>query len=426
MLKQAISRTEEILYICRGLKFRKHQISTMQNELIDRNNRIDIADVLRGFAVMGITILHCIEHFNVFYYPQYSAPGTFFHFTDRAIWDSLFFTFGGKAYAIFALLFGFSFFIQDNNQAKRGKDFRLRFVWRLLLLFVIGNINGMFFTGEILVLYSIVGFVLVLTSRLSNKILIPLATILLLQPIECIRLVMEAINPTFQEVERVSGYYFGQVLEIQKSGNFIEMAKANLWNGQIGSLTWAWEHGRLMQTAALFIFGMLIGRMQVFVYSVKNMKFWGMALVVALLGYFPLAGLAPMLPAYIENPAMLFSANLITTSLSKFFFMLIMLSAIVLVFYSFPKVERFLMKLAPYGRMSLTNYLSQSVIGAVVFYGWGLGLYDDMSTTTSFVFGIGLFVAQLLFCQWWMKSHKQGPLEYLWKKATWIGSGNKS
>ena len=51
---------------------------------------------------------------------------------------------------MFALLFGFSFYIQDNNQQRRGKDFRLRFLWRLFILFIIGQFNAAFFTGEIL------------------------------------------------------------------------------------------------------------------------------------------------------------------------------------------------------------------------------------------------------------------------------------
>ena len=104
--------------------------------------RIDVADVLRGVAVMGIVILHTVEHFNYYSYPDTAGQSAWLRFTDRALWDGLFFTFGGKAYAVFALLFGFSFFIQDDNQRRRGKDFRLRFLWRLALLLVIGHFNA--------------------------------------------------------------------------------------------------------------------------------------------------------------------------------------------------------------------------------------------------------------------------------------------
>lgn len=106
---------------------------------LPHNNRIEIADVLRGFAVMGITLIHFIERFSLNSFPEETC--NFLIFTDRIIWDSVFFTFSGKAYCIFALLFGFSFFIQDNSQKLKGKDFRGRFAWRLVLLLFIACIN---------------------------------------------------------------------------------------------------------------------------------------------------------------------------------------------------------------------------------------------------------------------------------------------
>ena len=80
---------------------------------LEKRTRIDVADVLRGLAVMGIIVLHSIEHFNFYSFPDTSTQGAWLNFSDKAIWDGLFFMFGGKAYAVFALLFGFSFFIQD-------------------------------------------------------------------------------------------------------------------------------------------------------------------------------------------------------------------------------------------------------------------------------------------------------------------------
>jgi len=63
---------------------------------------------------MGIILLHSIEHFNFYSFPE-KVPFEWMNFTDQAIWRGLFFTFSNKAYAVFALLFGFSFYIQDNN-----------------------------------------------------------------------------------------------------------------------------------------------------------------------------------------------------------------------------------------------------------------------------------------------------------------------
>lgn len=67
------------------------------------NNRIEIADVLRGFAVLGITLIHFIERFSLYSYPEETC--NLLLFTDKVIWDSVFFAFSGKAYCIFALLY---------------------------------------------------------------------------------------------------------------------------------------------------------------------------------------------------------------------------------------------------------------------------------------------------------------------------------
>lgn len=379
--------------------------------------RIDVADVLRGFAVMGIVVLHTIEHYNFYSFPEVTSE--WLRFTDKLVWESMFFTFGGKAYAIFALLFGLSFFIQDNNQAKKGKDFRKRFAWRLVLLFIIGNINAMFFTAEILVLYSIIGFVLIPVSRWSNKVVFTIATIFMLQPMAWWEMIAALCNPDYVPAPELAGYYFEKVFNVQTNGNFLEMVKTNLWEGQIASLTWAWEHGRMFQTASLFMLGMLIGRTGKFRYSEENMKFWLRALIVALLVYFPFTGLVNLSADFITNQTILTPLTLIIQSLANLAFMIFMVATLILLFYS-TKLQGILMKLSPYGRMSLTAYFTQSIVGSLLFYGWGFGLHKHLGITASFVVGVTLFLLQLAFANWWMRSHKHGPMEWLWKKATWI------
>ena len=226
-------------------------------EKITRHDRVDVADALRGLAVLGIILLHSIEHFNFGAYPDTSTQPLWLNFTDSAIWDGLFFMFGGKAYAVFALLFGFSFFIQDDNQRMRGNDFRKRFCWRLTLLFIIGNINAMFFTGEVLVLFSIVGFSLVAVCRMKTRTVMWIAAICLLQPVEIYYIVRGIIDPTYMAPAIPWQEWWRVTYEYQSSGNFWQMAKVNLWEGQLFSLGWAWDNGRFFQTAGIFMLGML-------------------------------------------------------------------------------------------------------------------------------------------------------------------------
>lgn len=388
------------------------------NNSILRHPRVDVADVLRGFAVMGIILLHSIEHFNFASYPDSAGQSAWINFTDDAIWDSLFFLFGGKAYAIFALLFGFSFYIQDDNQRMRGHDFRLRFCWRLVLLFLIGNLNASFFTAEVLVLYSLTGFILPLTCRLKDKWLFALACLLLIQPLPLYYTIRASVDPLFVSPEIPTRSFWQATYAVQSTGNFFETLRVNLWEGQIASLAWAWDHGRVFQTSALFLLGLLIGRRGLFLEH--HLPFWGKVLAGALICFFPLNALCHMLPDFISNRSISKPLLLILKSLANFSFMLILLSGVIFAFYRSRQLHTRLLRLIPYGRMSLTNYITQSIVGSLLYYNWGLSLHDDWNITISFLVGILFFLLQWAACCWWMRHHTHGPLEYLWKKATWI------
>lgn len=390
-----------------------HSSTTLTN-----SNRIEIADVLRGFAVMGITLIHFIERFSLNSFPEETS--SFLIFTDRIIWDSVFFAFSGKAYCIFALLFGFSFFIQDNSQKEKGKDFRGRFAWRLVLLFFIACINSTLFTGEILVLYALIGYVLIAVCRLSTRTVAAIAVILLLQPFEWGQIIYALINPEYINANaEFDAPYWGIVNTVQKEGSFFDMCKTAIWTGNVANMGWMLLHGRVTQTAGLFMIGMLIGRSNLFPYSEKNIKFWIKVFIIVTIAFFPIYGLIAILPDFISREELLVPSTLLLKSLSNIAFTGILFAGVILVYY-LTKFRRILHQLAPYGRMSLTNYLSQSLIGGFLFYNWGLGLYQYTGITVCFLMGIGIFFLQFFFCRWWLRSHRQGPLEWLWKKATWI------
>lgn len=379
--------------------------------------RVEVADVLRGLAVMGIILLHSIEHFNFYSYPDTTDQSVWLNFTDKSIWNSLFFLFGGKAYAIFALLFGFSFFIQNDNQRLRGHDFRLRFCWRLMLLFIIGNFNAAFFTAEVLVLYALVGFILVPTCRLSDKWILTLACILLIQPLPLYYLFSALADPSFTLPAIPTEALWSATFAAQNTGTFWETIRVNLWEGQLASLAWAWDHGRVFQTAALFLLGLLIGRRGLFLK--KNLKVWNKVLAGSLIAFFPLYGLSNLLPDFVTAQNILIPLSLIVTSLSNFAFMLILVSGVLFAFYR-TNLKTNMMNLIPYGRMSLTNYITQSIFGAMLYYNWGFALHNKLGITASFLIGIAFFILQFYFCRWWMNRHAHGPIEYLWKRATWL------
>jgi uncharacterized protein len=89
------------------------------------NTRIHLLDVLRGFAIVSIMLLHSIEHFDIYYFPE-QLPD-WMKSLDQVIWDTLFFLFSGKSYSIFALLFGVTYAIQLGRQKEKGLHFDGRF-----------------------------------------------------------------------------------------------------------------------------------------------------------------------------------------------------------------------------------------------------------------------------------------------------------
>lgn len=111
--------------------------------------------------------------------------------------------------------------------------------------------------------------------------------------------------------------------------------------------------------------------------------------------------------------------QVIVTSLSKAAFTGVVVSVFVLLWFHSP-VQKVFSKLEPFGKMSLTNYIGSSIIGSFVYYYYGLDMYKHLSIVPSLLVGITVFILLLSFSRLWLGNHKQGPIEWLWHKLTWI------
>jgi uncharacterized protein len=389
--------------------------------MTSNGSRLQVVDALRGFAIVSIMLLHNIEHFD-FYYTPVGLPA-WMQSIDKVIWESLFFLFGGKSYAIFAFLFGLTFFIQSNNQEKRGKDFRGRFAWRLLLLLGFGIINSAFYQGDILAIYAVIGFFLIPVARLSNKAVFRIALVLMFQPYLWIDVFEAFQDPDIKLADPLSWTYFVRMGEYVTGDSFIKTIVGNLTNGKTAVVLWTWENGRVFQTLSLFMLGMLAGRKSLFVTSPENKRFWTRTLIIASISFVPLFIIKSGLGNWIESEAIRRPLLTIETSWSNMAFMFVLVSGFVLLFQT-RAFQRVLGIFSPIGRMSLSNYIIQSIIGSFIYYGFGLGLYQYTGATYSILIGVLLAVLQGYFSTWWMKHHTQGPLETIWHKVTWIGSRN--
>ena len=370
-----------------------------------RNTRIDVADALRGIAVAGIILYHSVEHFDIFTKEPivHTLP------CDEKVGSVLAWLLSGKMYGIFAMLFGLSFFIMNDNQQQKGKSFSGRFAWRMCLLFVFGLINVAFYDGDILMLYAVYGLLLIPISFLPSRVVWCIIGLLAIQPVElfCLLSGTKIDHTTLFEI-------YNKTISLHETGTFWENAINNLRYGFELNLRFNVFSGRLTQLLCLFILGMQLGRHRFFYNERRNLHWWHVilgisALVVVILSIVDFGDLASWL-----------------TPIYNLFILITIVAAVVSAWYVFEGVRSVLRHLCFFGRMSLTNYLFQSIIGSFIFCGYGLGCYRLVGITYAVLIGLAMVIVQYAFGRYWFRSHPRGPLEGLWRKLTWINIGSKS
>lgn len=392
-------------------------MNNSSEQLIGKNPRIEAVDALRGFAVMAIVLVHNLEHFIFPVYPA-DSPG-WLNTLDQGVFNVVFTLFAGKAYAIFALLFGFTFYIQSHNLKRRGGDFGCRFLWRLVLLAGFATLNAAFSRPGCPAAVRHRGARPVFTRNWSDGAILAAAVVFLLQPVEWYHCIAALLDPAHRLPDLGVGEMYARVAEYTKAGNFGDFILGNVTLGQKASLLWAVNAGRFVQTAGLFLLGFYIGRKQLFAATEKNLRFWVKTLIVSAIAFAPLYTLRELV---MDNGAVVGqTAGTALDMWQKLAFTLVLVASFILL-YQRRKFSAAVAGLRFYGRMSLTNYLSQSVIGAFVYFPIGLYLAPRCGYTASLLVGILVFLLQVRFCKWWLGRHKQGPLEYIWHKWTWIGT----
>lgn len=396
--------------------------------------RITVVDALRGFALLGVILTHMWQHYSIFSFGLELFTPHFPALDESILW-LMRNVIMGKFINIFAFLFGLSFFIQMDRAHQKGIDFRKRFLWRMLILFVIGMIGCMFYSGEILAIYAAFGVMMIFLYRVRNWILILIASLLLIGTPRIIIAVHDqmtkveqtATNSEQNREERPSRR--SKNSEIQKP-SFLNSAKMNLTRGMEGKLNYQFGiSARGYITLAMFILGLVVGRSRFFekVHTQKKINFillgifaLGIVAINLILGLFPEMTMNVRTMRLGENvPATILVSMGLNDLKGVFLSGAITLGFIIL--YHIKNVGRYLDTLSPYGRMGLTNYEMQNVIGCFLFSIWAFGsFFGRLGTTELFVLGLIVYSFQVIFSRYWMKYFLYGPLEWFWRSATYL------
>jgi uncharacterized protein len=389
-----------------------------------RKDRIEIIDILRGFALLGIIIVHFTEQYYAGQPPDSAAGFGAQNMADKIVQGFTGILVQGKFFMIFSFLFGLSFFIQM-DKSSGSPSFFVRFAWRLMVLFAIGFVHHIHYRGDILTIYAVLGFGLLLCYKLPDKALLIIALFLVFNiPSLGVRLYQAIFqvegSSFFNSDQKQLQLYFDTV----KSGSYLDILKANFhefgfkFDFQISS-------GRIYITLGLFLLGLYAGRKNFFekwesqidwIKKLCKISLW------AILGciVFSLAFFGGMQAAGIAINQQLqwamggLTYDVFNTCLATFYVMGILL------LFRKEKWRPRLMQLYALGRMGLTTYLMQTLFGFFVFFSMGLGLLGAMGALPCLLIGLAVYVIQILFSKWWLKNFRFGPVEWLWRSLTYF------
>ena len=395
------------------------------------SQRIQIIDILRGFAIFGILLVN-MALFNHAIYAQAlgldEASGTL----DRlARWGIQFFA-EGKFYSIFAFLFGLGLAIQYRRAQEYATRFVPFFLRRMTVLLGIGLIHAyLFWIGDILILYAVLGVVVLLLFRNCRpRTLLIWTVVFLIVPLiingALLGLVAigratpdgaAAVNTALAEQQRSYQALSAQADQVYASGSFAEITRQRVQDMTFIYFTWPFMAFNVL---AMLLLGLYAGARRIFDDIPHHLPFmrrlWLWGLIVGVIG-----NLAYVIAGQVANrsdPSPQLILALIGQTFGAPALSIFYMISLVLLAQTATR-ERRLLPLASVGRMAISNYLLQTLICTTLFYGYGFGLYGQVGATAGVLLTIAIYALQIPLSVWWLRHFRFGPVEWLWRSLTY-------
>ena len=393
--------------------------------------RIVTLDILRGIALLGVVIANVWLWFS----------GAWFNFPavldelrvlslDSVVFHGIGLFVSGKAITTFSFLFGLGFAIQMLRATDRGMAIAPVYRRRLTVLLLFGLTHAvLLWYGDILIIYALLGFLLLAFQKRADRTLLVWAGVFII-----------AIPLALSSVPLIAGLVGGEgpgggpgaeggpmaelratALAAFQSGRPSDVVAANL--RMLGFFFLSPKILGMLSTLGVFLLGLYAGRKGFFVNTVEHREGfrrvarWGLAVGFVFSAALVTVWVRVPFEAMGENPYL----PLLTTVfyvLGTFPLAFGYIAAVTLLVER-PAWRRVLGTFAPVGRMALTNYLSQTVLCLLVFYGYGGGLVGEVSPAPAFLIALLVFGAQMLWSPWWLARFRFGPAEWLWRSLTY-------
>jgi uncharacterized protein len=373
------------------------------------HTRDDFADELRGFALLGIVTVNApFIAISASGFTDASVSSAFDRVTAFAVVAFA----QAKFYLLFSFLFGYSlsYLIKDNSIAQR-QAFRRR----MLGLGVLGLLHGtLFFAFDILLLYAVLGCVLlVLVARTDRVVLLFAAASGLLWALVLLTLGISGGESAQSQHEFQA--YFNAVNTKLASGSFWQAVQARIEYWPVAQLVILSLNG--CAVLSLFCLGLVAGRSQLLRQPERNLLWWRRGLWLGLLIGLPGALLSATwitgTGASFDIPGARGTTALVIGFATAPALSLAYVCSLALVRVQWPGLLSFL---RPAGRMSLTGYVSESMLLALIFCGFGLGLFGQLGAGAVTAIALGVWLLLDVFARFWQKRFAHGPLENLLRR----------
>ena len=384
--------------------------------------RLVTLDVLRGFALLGVCVANVWLWFSgiAFRMPGYRDELLQLSL-DSVVFHAIGILVSGKAISTFSFLFGLGFAIQMLRAEARGRSVVPLYLRRLLVLLLIGVAHmTLLWYGDILTAYAMLGFLLLLFRRRSDRTLLVWAAILL----GGLPLVMAGLplalalpDPNLAEIAQRNA----ATLAVFQHGSYAEIVRENLH--QAGKFYLGRKAPWLFYSLGLFVLGLYVGRRRIFEDVdghrglFRRIVVWGLPIGLAgnIAGGVMQMAITP--DVMLADPRLMFLMSLVFVGSTIPLAAGYVCAATLLL--QREGASRWLLHFAPPGRMALTNYLSQTVIMLLIFYPYGGGLIGRTGPAAALGVALTVFAVQMVWSRLWLAYFQFGPMEWVWRTLTY-------
>lgn len=389
-------------------------------------------DVLRGFAVLGIFI----ANLNGFSWYSETAKNTgqfLLPVMDHQMGFLHHMFIEGKFYSIFSLLFGWGIALQLKRASDKGLDALPLAKRRLFFMLLLGAIHLLIWPGDIVFFYAMLGFILLPMRKLSNRAMLITGTLLIFLPI-----LLYAAKSYWPLLNAPAGILYDtgakigakltdgvssdeQVVAYLTKTDWLGVLKTNI-SGFFFRYGYLFFVSRIPKVLGMFLIGYVLGRSNFYKNINQNKKTLYIIIFLGLIIGLPANYyLAHYMSYYMADYWNLKTNGLYQTIAYALGVVPLALVYVALFMLAYQTLigKKALSVFAPVGKMAFSNYIFQSLLGSFVFLGAGLGYIRQVGPVYYTIFGLLVFVVQIIISRIWLNYYNYGPLEWLWRSLTY-------